>query len=81
MMFEPTETESRDTLEAFAEALLAIAAEDPETVRSAPQTTPISRPDEVAAAKSPILKWTPTEAAQPQATERQPVASGQGSFI
>jgi glycine dehydrogenase subunit 2 len=59
LMIEPTETESRDTLEAFAAALLAIAEEDPETLHDAPSTTPISRPDEVMAAKTPILKWTP----------------------
>ena len=59
LMIEPTETESRDTLEAFAEALLAIAVEDPEILHSAPSTTPINRPDEVLAAKSPVLKWTP----------------------
>ncbi len=81
LMVEPTETESRETLEAFAEVLLAIAAEDPEMLRNAPQTTPISRPDEVLAAKSPVLKWTPTAAVQPAAKEPQPVASGQASFI
>ncbi len=59
LMIEPTETESRDTLEAFAAALLAIAAEDPEILHAAPSTTPVSRPDEVLAAKSPVLKWTP----------------------
>jgi glycine dehydrogenase subunit 2 len=37
--------------------LLAIAEEDPAVVHDAPSTTPISRPDEVAAAKKPILKW------------------------
>ncbi len=81
LMIEPTETESRDTLEAFAEVLLAIAAEDPEVLRASPSSTPISRPDEVLAAKSPVLKWTPTQVTQAQAQERQPVASGQGSFI
>jgi glycine dehydrogenase subunit 2 len=59
LMIEPTETESRDTLEKFAKAILAIAGEDPETLHSAPSTTPICRPDEVMAAKSPILKWKP----------------------
>ncbi len=62
MMIEPTETESRETLEAFAEALLAIAAEDPATLHDAPLTTPVSRPDEVAAARTPILRWTPAAA-------------------
>ena len=51
--------ESRDTLEKFAQAMLAIAQEDPETLHDAPISTPISRPDEVMAAKTPILKWTP----------------------
>ena len=59
MMIEPTETESRETLEAFATVLRAIAQEDPHALHDAPHTTPISRPDEVTAAKTPILKWTP----------------------
>ncbi len=58
-MIEPTETESRETLEAFASALLTIAAEDPELLHAAPSTTPVNRPDEVTAAKNLILKWTP----------------------
>ena len=59
LMIEPTESESRETLDAFADALLKIAGEDPELLRAAPVTTPISRPDEVAAAKRPILRWSP----------------------
>jgi glycine dehydrogenase subunit 2 len=62
MMIEPTETESRETLEAFAEALRTIAAEDPATLHDAPLTTPVSRPDEVAAARTPILRWSPARA-------------------
>ena len=58
LMIEPTESESRETLEAFAKVLLAIAAEDPQLLHDAPHTTPISRPDEVKAAKTPVLKWT-----------------------
>lgn len=57
LMVEPTETESKETLEAFANALLAIAKEDPELVKTAPHTTPINRPDEVKAAKEPVLVW------------------------
>jgi glycine dehydrogenase subunit 2 len=60
LMIEPTETESRETLEAFAKVLLAIAEEDPDTLHEAPLTTPISRPDEVKAAKTPVLKWAGT---------------------
>lgn len=59
IMIEPTETESRETLDAFAEALRAIVAEDPELLHKAPLETPISRPDEVRAARTPVLRWTP----------------------
>ena len=58
LMIEPTETESRQTLDAFADALLKIAEEaktDPDLLRSAPHVTPIGRLDEVAAARSPVL--------------------------
>ncbi len=61
LMIEPTETESRSTIEAFAEALRAIAEEDPEVVTHAPQTTQISRPDEVRAARQPVVKWNPPQ--------------------
>jgi glycine dehydrogenase subunit 2 len=57
LMIEPTETESRETLEAFARTLRAIALEDPELLHNAPHTTPINRPDEVKAAKTPVLTW------------------------
>ncbi len=57
LMMEPTETESRETLDAFADTLLAIRNEDPEMLKSAPHTHIVSRPDEVKAAKEPILRW------------------------
>jgi len=60
LMIEPTETESVETLDAFADAMLAIAEEarsDPETVRSAPHTAPVSRLDEAAAARKLELRW------------------------
>jgi glycine dehydrogenase subunit 2 len=60
LMVEPTETESRETLEAFAKVLLQIAAEDPQLLHTAPHTTPISRPDEVKAARTPVLRWKPS---------------------
>jgi glycine dehydrogenase subunit 2 len=60
MMIEPTETESRQTLDAFVDALAAILEESPELLHDAPTTTPISRPDEVLAARKPVVKWTPT---------------------
>ena len=55
MMIEPTETESKETLDAFIEAMIEIAelvAKDPEKLRAAPINAPVSRPDEVAAAKN-----------------------------
>jgi glycine dehydrogenase subunit 2 len=57
LMIEPTETESKETLDAFADTLLRIREEDPELLHNAPHTLPISRPDEVRAAKEPILRW------------------------
>ena len=60
LMIEPTETESRETLEAFAEVLLRDRRRKiPQLLHDAPHTTPISRPDEVKAAKTPVLKWKP----------------------
>ena len=59
LMIEPTETESRETLEAFAAALLAIADEaekDPDLVKNAPHSTPVRRLDEVRAARDPVLR-------------------------
>ena len=58
MMIEPTETESKETLDAFAEALEQIVREDPATLHEAPHTTPVSRPDEVSAARQPVLRWS-----------------------
>src|SRR4051812_49173897 len=65
LMIEPTESESRDTLETFARVLLKIAAESPEELHDAPLGTPISRPDEVKAARTPILKWEGKRASTP----------------
>ena len=59
MMIEPTETESKETLDAFAELLFRITEESPELLHEAPHSTIVSRPDEVRAARQPVLKWTP----------------------
>src|SRR5437773_2188700 len=56
LMIEPTETESKETLDAFADTLLRIRGEDAELLHTAPHTLGISRPDEVKAAKEPILR-------------------------
>jgi len=60
LMIEPTETESPETVEALAEALIEIAAQaasDPGRVQQAPRSTPVSRPDDATAARHPILTW------------------------
>ena len=57
-MMEPTETESKQTLDAFADTLRTIVQETAETLHHAPHTTIIRRPDEVMAARKPMVKWT-----------------------
>ena len=60
LMIEPTETESKETLDQFAQALLSIAQEaktNPELVRRAPQRMAVDRLDEVKAAREPNLRW------------------------
>jgi len=57
MMFEPTETESKATLDAFSEAIHKIVAEDGELLHKAPHTAPVSRPEEVNATRKPVLTW------------------------
>jgi glycine dehydrogenase subunit 2 len=62
MMIEPTETESKETLDRFAEVLARIvdeAAKDPELLHAAPLSTPVRRLDEAAAVKHPDLAWRP----------------------
>jgi glycine cleavage system P protein (glycine dehydrogenase) subunit 2 len=68
LMIEPTETESVQVLDAFAEAMLKIAAEarsDPEVLHSAPHVTPVGRLDEVKAAKDLVLCCRPAELGEP----------------
>jgi glycine dehydrogenase subunit 2 len=60
LMIEPTEAESQDSLDAFCEALLAIAREaeeQPDVVKLAPYTAPLNRLDEATAARKPVLRW------------------------
>lgn len=66
MMLEPTETESKQTLDAFVETMQKIAQEaeqNPELLKNAPHTTPVRRLDEVTAARQPNLRWKSTAAA------------------
>ncbi|MEW6269358.1 MAG: aminomethyl-transferring glycine dehydrogenase subunit GcvPB [Thermodesulfobacteriota bacterium] len=65
MMIEPTETESRETLDAFVAAIERIVAEarkDPELLKTAPHTTRVRRLDETRAARRPVLRWRPAAA-------------------
>jgi glycine dehydrogenase subunit 2 len=62
IMIEPTETESIQTLDQFVDAMIAIAGEaetNPDLVRSAPHDTPVTRLDDVTAARKPVLRWRP----------------------
>jgi glycine dehydrogenase subunit 2 len=65
MMFEPTETESKESLDNFIavmEEIADLAESNPEAIHEMPTTTPRRRADEVQAAKNPILSWVPEEA-------------------
>ena len=60
IMVEPTETESKETLDAFIGVMRKIAleaAEDPAILHDAPHSTPVRRPDETLAARTPVLKY------------------------
>jgi len=61
LMIEPTETESKETLDQFIAVMRQIAAEaeqNPDVLHSAPHQTPVGRLDEVRAARQPVLRWT-----------------------
>ena len=60
IMIEPTETESKETLDGFIEIMRHIAEEaaaDPESLKTAPHTTPVRRLDETTAARQPVLRY------------------------
>jgi len=62
VMVEPTETESKATLDAFTEAvgeIVQLAQDDPDRLHQEPTSLPVGRLDEVAAARSPVLRWSP----------------------
>ena len=64
LMIEPTESESKEELDLFIDAMRSIAGEcekNPKLVLEAPHTTRVSRLDEVTAARKPILRWTPQQ--------------------
>jgi glycine dehydrogenase subunit 2 len=85
IMIEPTETESKETLDAFADAMIAIAHEaatQPELLHEAPHVTPVGRLDETRAARQPDLRWHGgiQRAARETAAEAKRDASVQGRF-
>ncbi len=60
LMIEPTETESKETLDAFCDAMIQIAREaesNPQVIHDAPVTTPVRRLDQTLAARQPDLRW------------------------
>jgi glycine dehydrogenase subunit 2 len=62
LMIEPTESESKEEMDLFIDAMKSIAAEveeEPQTVLDAPHSTRVSRLDETAAARKPVLRWKP----------------------
>jgi glycine dehydrogenase subunit 2 len=62
LMIEPTETESKQTLDQFCDAMIQIAREAetaPDVAREAPVTTPVRRLDQTKAAREPDLRWVP----------------------
>jgi len=77
LMIEPTETETKETLDAFCDAMLAIvreAADEPELLKEAPHRRPVKRLDEVRAARHPVVKYAFEEHPQPD-SEARPVAA------
>jgi glycine dehydrogenase subunit 2 len=57
LMIEPTESESKKTLDEYIDTLQKIAKEDPSLVKDAPHNTVVSRIDEIGAVKNPVLTW------------------------
>ncbi len=78
LMFEPTETESRQSLDLLADVCAAIVADaehDLAFVQSAPHNTPIERVDEVGAARHPVLRWSDTLRQETAAPPTDPAAT------
>jgi glycine dehydrogenase subunit 2 len=73
IMVEPTETESKATLDAFTGAvaeIVELAKAGPEKLHEEPDNLPVGRLDEVAAARRPVLRWTPPERAPKELIEQ-----------
>jgi glycine dehydrogenase subunit 2 len=64
LLIEPTETESKETLDQFCDAMIQIAREaesSADVIHEAPVTTPVRRLDQTLAARKPVLRWRPSE--------------------
>jgi glycine dehydrogenase subunit 2 len=75
LMIEPTETEAKETLDAFADAMIAIAGEateHPELLKEAPHARPVKRLDEVRAVKNPVVRYGFDEHEEPQGPPAKP---------
>jgi glycine dehydrogenase subunit 2 len=75
LMIEPTETETKETLDAFADAMIAIAreaSEQPEALKEAPHVRPVKRLDEVRAVKNPIVRYGFEEHEEPEGAPAEP---------
>ncbi|TMM22663.1 MAG: glycine dehydrogenase subunit 2 [Actinobacteria bacterium] len=75
LMIEPTETETKETLDTFADAMLAIAreaAEEPELLKEAPHVRPVKRLDEVRAVKNPVVRYGFEEHEEPPGAPAEP---------
>jgi glycine dehydrogenase subunit 2 len=73
LMIEPTETESKETLDQFIAAMQAIAKEakeQPDLVKAAPHKPRVSRMDETRAARQPVLRWKP-KSREPRVESRE----------
>src|SRR5947209_18987305 len=78
LMIEPTETEPKETLDAFCDAMLAIAreaAESPELLKEAPHHRPVRRLDEVRAAKQPVVQYEFEAHPEPERPPAAPVSA------
>ena len=67
-MVEPTETESKQTLDAFVgavQAIVELASTDPQELHAEPRSLAVGRLDEVDAARHPVLRWRPADAGSP----------------
>jgi glycine dehydrogenase subunit 2 len=66
LMIEPTETETKETLDGFVQTLTKIVKEDPATLHAAPHNTAVRRVDEVRAAREPVLSWRTAMRTKPE---------------